>query len=97
MADLALHACCDPGGVDSEPSIDAEACCHASHFASPDRGFSQAPRGVEDAPVLTLLPALALAATTPAVVSPVDVRSARAGPARASANDHRIRLCVSLT
>ena len=97
MTGAALHACCEQGAADSEPSIDAAACCHESHFASPDQGFAQAPRGVMAAPVLALLPAPRLDASTLATASSDDIRSARAGPARASPNDHRIRLRVSLT
>ena len=97
MAGVASEACCHQDGADLEPSIDRDACCHASHFASPDEGFAQAPPSVMTAPVLTLLPAPTLDASAGVPARAADIRSARAGPARSSPNDHRIRLRVSLT
>jgi len=96
MVGLGSDACCHQGAADSEPSIDGTACCHASHFASPDQGFAQAPPSVMTAPVLALLPAPTLDASAAALAHPTDIRSARDGP-RSSPNEHRIRLRVSLT
>jgi hypothetical protein len=97
MTGMALESCCHQSAADLEPTIDTDACCHARHFASPDQGFAAAPRGVMPAPLLAVLPGPTLGATAPAGAHSVDIRSARAGPARGSPNDYRIRLRVSLT
>lgn len=97
MTGATLEPCCQHGAPDSEPTIDAEACCHARHFASPDQGLARAPRGVISTPVLAIVPAAMRAAAMPAGAPSVDIRLARAGTARCSPNDYRIRLRVSLT
>lgn len=94
---MALEPCCQNGAADSESTIDSDACCHASHFASPDQGLAGAPRVVIAGPVVAMVPVSTPAAKAPARPPSVDIRSARAGPARVSANDYRIRLRVSLT
>jgi hypothetical protein len=97
MTGAALEPCCQHGAPDAQPTIDTEACCHARHFASPDEGVAMTPRWVLAAPVLAIVPIPALAAAVPAEAPSVDIRSARAGPARSSPNEYRIRLRVSLT
>jgi hypothetical protein len=97
MGPVGLLACCDAGPADHEASIDADACCHPREFGSPERGFALAPPCVAPSPVSALLPSLTPAAPALTLPRSVDLRSARAGPARASPHDYRIFLTVSLT
>jgi len=97
MTGTAPEPCCQNVAPDSESTFDADACCHANRFASPDQGVAAAPRVVIAAPLLAIVPLATLAATAPARPRSVDIRSARAGPARGCPNDYRIRLRVSLT
>ena len=98
MASAALVACCPHEGVaDADSSIEPDACCHATAFASPDPGFAPAPRGVASAPFVAVAPTPTLDSRVPTARSIVEVRSARAGPALGSAKDYRLRLTVSLT
>jgi hypothetical protein len=96
MGSVGFVACCDHDAGEREPAIDADACCHPREFASPDRGFASPPPDVAPSPFVALAhtPMLERAALT----SPrlVDLRSARAGPARGSPRDYRIRLSVSV-
>ena len=97
MTGVALEPCCHHGATDSQPTIDAEACCHARHFASPDPGLTTAPGAAIAAPLLAIVLVPTRAAGAPVEAPPVDIRWARAGPAPGSPNDYRIRLRVSLT
>jgi hypothetical protein len=54
MTGVLLEPCYQHGAPGSEARIDADACCHASHFASPDQGVVAASRVVIAAPAHTM-------------------------------------------